>query len=374
MARVETVVAEVPPAPAAPLALRTLPDLITLDPNEIEIGPTARPGPDSPDERRSIELLARDIRERGQIVPVVVEPAGYGSYRLIDGARRLAAVKLIGRPICCVVRMNDLDSLQTAIHANLKRRGYTPLQFALLCAQIQRTQGWSGTKEVAAYVGVSRAQVSQHLKLLHKPPDMPTATYNDLLERVNQRTFQADAAFYTFTHVEPAKAEAVIDRAEQIAYMEEVGNAGKAQEGPSETGGSTPTTSDGSKNDPDAPQAAKTGSTKATRKPKKTSKPSAGSKPVVTKAHVRQAAAEKQAETYTGHTLQRTIPEMRKLAEALRSTAYPDVMRNFISTWFGAWWRGDAKDNEVIAHWTAIARIVEAHEEAHRHTAHEGRK
>ena len=42
----------------------------------------------------SLRDLARSIQENGLVQPVVVEPAGDGTYILIDGERRLRAHKL----------------------------------------------------------------------------------------------------------------------------------------------------------------------------------------------------------------------------------------------------------------------------------------
>jgi len=51
------------------------------------------------------------------------------------------------------------------------------------------------TREVVCNLGVSRAQVSEHDKLLHKPEAMEQAVYDDLLAQVASGGMRADAAF-----------------------------------------------------------------------------------------------------------------------------------------------------------------------------------
>jgi ParB-like chromosome segregation protein Spo0J len=188
----------------------------------------ARPGPKPPDEQKSIEALARDLRNIGQIVPLVVgEPDIAGLYPLIDGKRRLDAAELLTQesgvdfPLQCVIRSGVQDDyLQAAIHANIRRRGLTALQLAYLIKELRAMHGWTGTAEVAVYLGVSRAQVSQHDKLLKRPDGMAESAYQDLLGLLQVGRAGAETAFYTLTHVEPSVAGQVLDRAQIIAEAE----------------------------------------------------------------------------------------------------------------------------------------------------------
>jgi ParB-like chromosome segregation protein Spo0J len=280
----------------------------------------------------------------GQVVPLIVNE----NYELIDGNRRREAALNIEHdsdsefPLWCVVRSETGDSAQAAIIANIKRRGLTALQFAYLCKELRERNGWSGTAEVAQYLGVSRAQVSQHDKLLSKPAGMDDAQYANLLDLVQAGRAGADTAFYTLTHVnweEPA-AETVLDRAQEIAEADE-----ERREAVREPKAKTI-----------APRGQKSASSKheATAKSRPEPKP----KPKIEKKHVRQAAEESRV---IKQQTQRTVTELTALFDKLRSAAYPDPMRNFISIAMpgGAWWRGDATDKEVLLHWTQIASLVE---------------
>jgi ParB/RepB/Spo0J family partition protein len=314
-----------------------------LRPDQIETAnetAKARPGPAPDDEEAAIADLARSMRENGQIIPIVVQRRSSG-YFLIDGRRRLRAAGLIdGFKLWCVLRRDDSafsPPLRAAIHANLKRRGNTPVQNAYLCAELRKIYAWTGTAQVAQFLGKSRAWVSQHDKILHRPDGMSIKTYNSLLEKLAAGYMGADAGFYALTHVEPAESGTVLERAEEISRQPD-----SLQHPP------TPTT---------PPKRRESASGKPSATPKPASKPPAI--PKIEKKHVQQAARESKA-VKLDTPLQKTLPDLRKMFETLRSSAYPDPIRNFISLLAGAWWRGDAKDADVVSHWTQIAMLVEA--------------
>lgn len=350
MPRVETVI------PEQPLFVSLKPKEIKLDPNML----AARPGPVASDEDKRIAELAQSLEQVGQIVPVIVERRD-GEYFLIDGRRRhAAALGLKNFELQCAVRTNGATAgaLQTAIHANLKRRGYNPLQFAHLVAEVRKLNSWEGSAEVADYLGVSRAQVSQHDKLLVQPEGMSDATYKSLLSQVGSGKMGADTAFFTLTHVDAQKAAEVLPRAKALAAKEAGAKAAAKQ-----------TTSPASSN---ARQKA-SGKTVAGRKPTAVERKAfalankeqirkhkervakAKSEAKVTKKHVALAAREAKA---LKTDIQRTIPDLRVLFQKLESNAYPDVMRSFISN-LDIWLRGDASDKDVISHWSQVAQLVE---------------
>lgn len=348
MARVETVVVPEPKS-ESPLATGTV---LMLRPSQIkrsDANRAARPGPPPPDEQKAIEGLARELARVGQIVPLIID----SYYNLIDGARRLSAAEFIESagvefPLSCIVLpRKGRSNFQDAIHANLKRRGLTALQFAYLCKEVRESHGWTGTAEVASYLGVSRAQVSQHDKLLLKPDAMHQEQYDALLAIVQAGRAGADTAFYTLTHVNwssPA-AKDVIDRAQELAEADE--DAKEAVRTPK-----TPA----ARQKAGKSQQQASDSVAATAKETKVAKTLVKRAAKVEKKHVKQAAQESRA---IKEPEQKTQPELRALFEKLRAPAFPDPMRNFISTLASAWWRGDATDKEVVAHWTQIALLVE---------------
>jgi ParB/RepB/Spo0J family partition protein len=367
MPRVETIT-EKPNLPQSPLLL--------LSPEEIQLDPVfqkARPGPPGASEQASLEDLAASLRSVGQIVPCVVAGLGSG-YVLVDGRRRHAAAQLIeGFKLTCVV---GEASLQAAIHANLKRRGYNHLQFAYLCQELREQYGWKGTAEVAEFLGVSRAYVSEHDKLLRKPDGLAQATYDALVAQVGQGGMAAAGATYLLTHVSIDKIADVVEKAASYATVEDETEL-LLPEPVAEQGGAQPS-SEPESTQPASPKPSKRGKP-AERANIKTpewmkeqkrkhnervakEKAANGAKPPkVTATHVKRATAELKAQKPESRPLARGLSDFERVFALMRSTAYPDVMRNFASFWDDAWRRGDGTDEQLIARWGQIAQLVEEH-------------
>ena len=355
MARVETVVAAAPPAspPASPPPEPTrLETLIRLRPREIRVSAAVntRPGPAPANDAEQTAALARNLRELGQIVPVVVEYV-QGEYWLVDGRQRLKAALLLDSDaepfyLSCATRDSSPDPLRDAIHANLRRRGYGHLQFAYLCAEVRKAKGWSGTKEVADYLGVSRAQVSQHDRLLNKPAGMSPDVHSKILNDLAGGGMAAEAAWYALSRVAPEHTGVVLDHAAQLAEAERCTvPAAEAETGvqqaaePTVVGDQPPTPKVNDNLEPSRKRV----------------------KAKVERKHVERAARELdlQQRDPKAPPLQRTIADLRALSDTLRGPAYPDVMRSFVSLLFGSWWRGDAQDQDVLAGWAQVAMLVE---------------
>lgn len=364
------------PADAAPAEeLRSYRDYVLVRPSEIvrtAANQSARPGPKPPDEQKAIEGLARDMRAIGQIVPLVVgewiKSEDGLKFPLIDGERRLSAAELIEREtgqefrLVCVVRKYSPDATPTdpvldAIHANLKRRGITPLQLAHLIANLRKEHNWTGTAEVAKYLNVSRAQISEHDKLLKRPAGMDKATYDDLLGLVQAGRAGAGTAFYTLTHVDPEKAPEVLKQAEKLADAEAESKASKPKK-------SATTAPAGQKTSPRSANERESASQKKAEPPKTPVAQTA--KPKIEKKHVQKAARDMGA---VRTATQRTQPELRMLFAKLAAPEWPDRLRNFASIVADTWWNGRATDQEVLAKWRELAAHLreEPKRAAHEH-------
>lgn len=359
MPRVETIVnPEVQPLPVPPPVASLL---IQLRPQEVNVGPehaSARPGPLPEDEEKQIESLAQSMRDIGQVMPIAVEDRS-GFYWLLDGGRRVAAARLIDTDeqpfkLSAVVRSESSngDYLRTAIHANLKRRGYTPLQLARLITDIKRAHGWTGSEEVANYLGVSRAQITQHEKILVRPEGMDETTYQDLLGKIGAGYMGAEAAFFTLTKVEPAMVTKVLEEAEKIAVEEPVKKSKKAKAKAKVKSASGKSAT--AKAAAAIPEPKWMKDQRAKSKAKREAAAAAG-KTKVTTAQVRKAA-EKTGAIKTGTV--RTLADFKRVAAQLEHSSYPDPMRSFISFWFGEWQRGEVPDSELITRWKSIALLV----------------
>lgn len=129
-----------------------------------------RPNPEQPRRHfdpEALEELARSIRERGLLQPVIVRRADEGDYLLVAGERRFRASRMAGlAAIPALVR--DDDPLAVAMIENLQREDLTPLEEALGIAALIREHGYTHA-DVASILHKSRPHVSNTLALTRLP-------------------------------------------------------------------------------------------------------------------------------------------------------------------------------------------------------------
>lgn len=142
---------------------------------KIPIG-DVHPNPDQPRvefDPVEINSLAESIREQGLIQPIVVEQHN-GHYVLIDGERRLRAVKSLGwGSIPAVVHTygeKPVDKLAQAVVANLQRADLNPIEEGQAFKRLNKS-GMT-IREIAHLVGKSNTHVSFRIKLLEFEPEI----------------------------------------------------------------------------------------------------------------------------------------------------------------------------------------------------------
>lgn len=94
---------------------------------------------------------------------------------------------------------------------NVKRKNLSPIQFAIICAEVRDREAWEGakqTKKVAQYLEVSPATVTTHEKLL--------TLDKDLQEQVHDGSISAKAAF-DLLDVKPEKRGKVLEDAKELS-------------------------------------------------------------------------------------------------------------------------------------------------------------
>lgn len=157
---------------------------------EIDVG-LVRPNPHQPRRHfdpEGIEELAESLRQHGVLQPIVVRQAG-GIFELIAGERRLRAAQRIGMTqIPALVRRDVSDDLmlELALVENVQRRDLDPIERALgyrqLLEQLSLTQD-----EVAQRVGLKRATVTNHIRLLELPAPVQEALVRGLISMGHAR-------------------------------------------------------------------------------------------------------------------------------------------------------------------------------------------
>jgi ParB family chromosome partitioning protein len=119
-----------------------------------------------------LDELARSVRENGMIQPLVVRKNG-DNYELIAGERRLRAVRdvLDWKKVPVVVMdAEDARMRELALVENLQRADLNAIEIAEAYREL--TESGMTHERIAERVGVSRAQVTNMLRLLDLPKEV----------------------------------------------------------------------------------------------------------------------------------------------------------------------------------------------------------
>lgn len=132
-----------------------------------------RPNPSQPRKHfapEALEDLARSVRERGVLQPILVRTAEEG-FEIVAGERRWRAAQKAGlhRVPVLVHEVSDAQMLEVALVENLQREDLNPVEearaYRVLVEDLDLTQ-----EEVARRVGKERATVANALRLLNLQP------------------------------------------------------------------------------------------------------------------------------------------------------------------------------------------------------------
>jgi len=139
-----------------------------------------------------LEELRDSISSHGILQPIVLRSTR-GEFELIAGERRWRAAGLAGlERIPALVRegVSDGDMLELALVENVQRRDLNPIERAEGFRAIM--QSLSITQEgVAAKVGLKRATVANHLRLLELPEEIQAAVGRGLVSMGHARALLA---------------------------------------------------------------------------------------------------------------------------------------------------------------------------------------
>jgi len=124
-------------------------------------------------EPRAVERIARSIERCGQIVPCIVVAGGDedGAMVVVDGYRRIAAVRQLGRDTVRVeVWPCSVTEALVAVLARSQDRPFAAIEEALALRELVQGQGLS-QHELARRCGRDVSWVSRRLQLLSGLPD-----------------------------------------------------------------------------------------------------------------------------------------------------------------------------------------------------------
>lgn len=176
---VEAAEAPKPQKPASPKIPEKLP-IDALTPNPYQPRRTM--------DEDQLKSLAESIKEHGVIQAILVRPTANG-YQIVAGERRWRAARMAGLdevPVR-VLRLDDSQVMELALVENIQREDLSPIETALGIQEL--IQKLSLTHEQAAQkLGMSRAAVTNKLRLLQLPPDIMNMLRSDLLTEGHART------------------------------------------------------------------------------------------------------------------------------------------------------------------------------------------
>ncbi|MDX1682999.1 MAG: ParB/RepB/Spo0J family partition protein, partial [Phycisphaeraceae bacterium] len=110
--------------------------------------------------------------EAGVMQPIVVRRAGNG-YQLVAGERRWRAARKAGldRVPAVIHDLSDAETAQWALVENLQREDLDPIERARAFEHLAQEFDWTHG-QIAEQIGVSRAAVSNSLRLLSLPDEI----------------------------------------------------------------------------------------------------------------------------------------------------------------------------------------------------------
>lgn len=120
-------------------------------------------------DKEKIEELARSIREKGIIQPLLVRELEIG-YQLIAGERRLRAAKIAGYkkvPII-VKKATDIEQLEYSLIENLQREDLNPIEEADAYKRLMKEFSYTQQK-LSQVLGKNRTTIANQLRLLNLP-------------------------------------------------------------------------------------------------------------------------------------------------------------------------------------------------------------
>jgi ParB family transcriptional regulator, chromosome partitioning protein len=121
-------------------------------------------------EKDSLDELARSIRERGIVQPIIVAPDRDG-FVILAGERRWRAARAAGLsrvPIVVRAVASDAERLEIALIENLQREDLNPIEAARAYARL-REEFHLTQEQIAERVGKDRASVANALRILKLP-------------------------------------------------------------------------------------------------------------------------------------------------------------------------------------------------------------
>lgn len=139
-----------------------------------------------------LDDLAKSIRDKGLLQPLVVRPRAGGEFEIVAGERRWRAAQKAGvHEVPVLIRdLSDGEALEIALIENIQRSDLNPLEearaYGMLLGQFSYTQ-----QQLADSVGKSRSHIANTLRLLTLPDSVRQMIEDGKLTAGHARTLVA---------------------------------------------------------------------------------------------------------------------------------------------------------------------------------------
>jgi ParB family chromosome partitioning protein len=138
--------------------------------------------------KRALEDLARSIKDKGFIQPIIVRKTTGDFYEVVAGERRFQAAKSLGlKEIPTILKdVDDKDAFILAIVENLQREDLNPIEEAEAFRRLINGFGFS-LDQVAQFVAKDKTTVVNALRLLKLPEAIKQALKEGIVSRTQAR-------------------------------------------------------------------------------------------------------------------------------------------------------------------------------------------
>ncbi len=182
---------------------------------------SVRPNPDQPRkvfDSSALEELRDSIQRHGVLQPIYVRPTERG-FEIIAGERRWRAARMAGLTSIPATVSTEADErmLELALVENLQRQDLDPLEKAHAFRELQQSLGLTQA-QVAERVGMKRATVANHLRLLDLPTEAQEAVVQGLITMGHAKALLAlpDAAAIRSALLTTVKQELSVRQLERL--------------------------------------------------------------------------------------------------------------------------------------------------------------
>jgi ParB family transcriptional regulator, chromosome partitioning protein len=140
-----------------------------------------------------LESLAKSLREKGLLQPIVVRPKQGGGYEIVAGERRWRAAQRASlHEVPVLIReLDDRETLEIALIENVQRADLNPLEEARAYKQLIEQYAYT-QQQLADSIGKSRSHIANTLRLQNLPESVLAQIETGMLSAGHARTLVAN--------------------------------------------------------------------------------------------------------------------------------------------------------------------------------------